>query len=118
MIKLLANENFPVASVWYLENDGFDIRYVGFEHPGISDKEVMDLATSEDRLIITFDRDYGELIFKHELKPPAGVIYLRFFDFSPEFPGQFLMDVLTNSKLIFKGMFTVIDERGIRQKNY
>lgn len=74
MIKLLANENFSVTSVKFLENAGFDIRYVGFEHPGISDKDVIDLATSEDMLIITFDRDYGELIFKYELKPPAGVI--------------------------------------------
>jgi len=118
VIKLLANENFPIASVRYLKNEGFDIRYVGLENAGITDKEVMDLSTAEDRLIITFDRDYGELIFKFEHKPPAGVIYLRLFDFNPEYPGKFLKDIITNRNITFRGMFTVIDERGIRQKNY
>ena len=118
VIKILANENFPIASVRYLENNGFDITYVGNAHAGISDKEVMELATMEDRLIVTFDRDYGELIFRHQFKPPAGVIYLRLNDFTPDFPGEFLKEFLNNSSLIFREMFTVIDERGIRQEKY
>ncbi len=118
MIKILANENFPIASVKYLENEGFDIMYIGYEHAGITDKEVMDLAIADDRLIVTFDRDYGELIFKYEQKPPAGVIYLRIFDFSPDYPGEFLKNILNSENLIFREMFTVIDERGIRQKKY
>jgi predicted nuclease of predicted toxin-antitoxin system len=118
VIKILANENFPIASVKYLENEGFDIMYIGYEHAGITDKEVMDLAIADDRLIVTFDRDYGELIFKYEQKPPAGVIYLRIFDFSPDYPGEFLKNILNSENLIFREMFTVIDERGIRQKKY
>lgn len=118
MIKLLANENFPISSVRFLEKEGFDILYIGIAHAGITDKEVMNLATVEDRLILTFDRDYGELIFKYQNKPPAGVIYLRFEDFTPEYPGQFLKEFLNDSELIFREMFTVVDEKGVRQKRY
>lgn len=118
MINILANENFPIASVKFLENEGFDIIYIGYNHAGITDKEVIDLAISDDRLIVTFDKDYGELIFKYEQKPPAGVIYLRIFEFSPEYPGEFLKNILSSSNLSFRETFTVIDERGIRQKKY
>ena len=61
-MKLLANENFPLASIKLLSEAGFDIQGVGVDYPGITDIEVIDYAQSENRTIITFDRDYGELI--------------------------------------------------------
>ena len=45
-MKLLANENFPLDSVKYLAKKGFDIRAVGIDSFGISDKEVMQMAIS------------------------------------------------------------------------
>ncbi len=63
-MKLLANENFPLRSVSYLREKGFDIKAIGVESPSIKDREVMEIAMREDRLILTFDRDYGELIFR------------------------------------------------------
>ena len=117
-MQLLANENFPIASVRILEQEGFDVLYIGIFSPGISDKEVMELAKKEDRLILTFDRDYGELIFKYNYLPPAGVVYLRFEEFTPTFPGEFLSIFLKNPTLTFKQTFTVVDEKGVRQKKY
>lgn len=64
LMKLFANENFPIASVRILENAGYDIKYSGLDHAGVKDSEVMDIAINEQRTILTFDRDYGELIFK------------------------------------------------------
>jgi len=76
-MKLLANENFPLDSVKLLRKLVYDIISIGEDRPSISDFEVMKIAIDEKRLILTFDRDYGELIFKHNLKPNEGVIYLR-----------------------------------------
>jgi predicted nuclease of predicted toxin-antitoxin system len=36
---------------------------------GISDEEVIELSIRQNRIIITFDSDYGELVFKHGYKP-------------------------------------------------
>jgi predicted nuclease of predicted toxin-antitoxin system len=47
-----------------LEKAGYDIIYVGLDFTGIHDNEVIDISIKEERTIITFDRDYGELIFK------------------------------------------------------
>ena len=73
-MKLLANENIPLASVLYLKGKGFDIRAIGSDDPGISDQQIIQLAIREQRTIVTFDRDYGKLIFRFSQKPSAGVI--------------------------------------------
>ena len=114
-MKFLANENFPSASVWVLRKAGYDVASVGETYASISDQEVMQIAITEKRIILTFDRDYGELIFKQGYKPVAGVIYLRLFDYTPEEPAQYLINIF-NQHLIFEFFFTVIDESSIRQR--
>ena len=89
-MKFLANENFPLDSTDYLKSKGIDIKAVGVHFPGISDKEVIDLAEKEQRTILTFDRDYGELIFKFGSKPEKGVIYLRLDYYESDEPGKIL----------------------------
>jgi len=80
-MKFLANENIPRASFRFLKDKGWDIEHIGETNMGVTDKEVMELAISEDRIIITFDSDYGELVYKYGYKP-TGVIYLRIQDFT------------------------------------
>ena len=64
-MKFLANENFPFPSITILRNKGYDITSImEFAH-GISDKEVIKIASIEDRIILTFDSYYGALIFKY-----------------------------------------------------
>ncbi|MBI5214724.1 MAG: DUF5615 family PIN-like protein [Ignavibacteriae bacterium] len=117
-MKLLANENFPLASVHILEQAGYDIKFIGIECPSVTDEEVLQLAISEERLVITFDRDYGELVFRHGFRPKSGVVYLRFQFFTPEFPGNYLLDLFQLSNLKFENTFTVIDSNSIRQRKY
>ena len=57
MMKLLANENFPLKSVVILKVAGFDVKAIGVDEPVITDNEVMDIAINEQRTILTFDRD-------------------------------------------------------------
>ena len=63
MMRLLANEDSPLQSAHILKARGFDVKLVGVEFEGITDQEVMQIAIREGRTIVTFDRDYGELIF-------------------------------------------------------
>jgi hypothetical protein len=43
-MKLLANENIPLASVSILENKGFDVLSIGRDYAGIQDTGVIQLA--------------------------------------------------------------------------
>ena len=117
-MKFLANENIPLASVRFLKAQGFDVLSIGLENPSVADAEVMQLAMRQARTILTFDRDYGELIFKHNYKPKEGVVYLRLKSYAPEEPGKIVFDLLKNGELSFQNALTVVDEFGIRQRKY
>ncbi len=117
-MKLLANENFPLKSVLYLRSKGFDISSVGLDNPSIKDNAVMDIAINEDRTILTFDRDYGELIFKHNYKPQRGVIYLRLDSYEPDEPGKVIETLINKNEFDFDSALTVLDKNGIRQRKY
>ena len=117
-IKLLANENFPYKSIYYLISKGYDIYSIGIDNPSIKDSEVMAIAIGENRTILTFDRDYGELIFKHNYKPSKGVIYLRLDQYEPDEPGFIIENVLNDSEIDLDFALSVIDEHGLRQRKY
>lgn len=118
MRKLLANENFPFGSIRYLQNKGFDLIAIGIDNHGILDSEIMALAIKEERTIITFDKDYGELIFRHNYKPEMGVIFLRLDEYDLEEPGYIVESILNNSEIELVRTFTVVDNDGIRQRKY
>ena len=114
-MKLLANENFPLKSYKALQENGYDIKHIGLELPSITDEEVMTIAIEEGRIILTFDSDYGELVFKYGYKP-EGVIYFRWKEFTPGYPADYLHEIFEVGQIQFVGLFTVIDEGQIRQR--
>jgi predicted nuclease of predicted toxin-antitoxin system len=79
---------------------------------------VIALASEMNLIILTFDRDYGELIFKYSIKAPPAVIYFREKGQSPFFAGQILGNFLSDSDITFKNAFTVIEDKNIRQRFY
>ena len=53
-----------MISAKILEENGFFIKAIGINYAGILEAEVIDIAIRGNRLIMTFDRDNGKLIFK------------------------------------------------------
>jgi predicted nuclease of predicted toxin-antitoxin system len=117
-LKFLANENVPISSVKALRIGGFDIKSIGMDNPSISDEEVMNIATEEGRTIITYDSDYGELIFKYGFKPRAGVIFIRTQPSEPLETAKIIEKLILIKNLSFEGALTVVDSNSIRQKKY
>lgn len=117
-MKLLANENFPLDSVKYLVVKGCDVKAIGIDNSSISDEEVMNIAISENRTILTFDRDYGELIFKHGYRPPMGVVYLRLENYDSEDPAKIVEQLFNNPDFAPTQKLSVVTENFIRQRMY
>jgi predicted nuclease of predicted toxin-antitoxin system len=67
-MRFLANENFPLDAVEALRHQGHDVVWIRTESPGISDPEVLSRAQTEDRILLTFDKDFGELAFRTKLE--------------------------------------------------
>ncbi len=114
----LANENFPRPSIKLLRDNGFIVKSIQEEFPGISDDLVMHIACEMDLIILTFDSDYGELIFKHKRTNPPSVIYFREKGANPLFAGSLLFKLLCDSNISILNSFAVIEEKNIRQRFY
>lgn len=107
-MRFLANENFPAASVRHLRQSGHDVLYVTEDFPSVEDAAVLRRAHEEERVVLTFDRDYGELIFRHRLPVPQGVLFLRFDPVTPLEPAERLLNLLRLPTLELTGHFTVL----------
>lgn len=75
--RLLANENFPAPSIRLLRDGGYDVAAVAEGRGGLLDADVLGLAVEEKRWVLTFDRDYGELIFARGFAAPPAVVLFR-----------------------------------------
>lgn len=117
-MKFLANENFPFPSIKLLRRAGFNILSVFELYSGISDFEVIEKAKAGELIILTFDKDYGEIIFKHGQEKPPAVVFFRFKGGNPQIAGEVLLRLLENKKLNIENKFTVIEKDNIRQRKY
>ncbi len=115
-MRFLANENFPLRSVNRLREAGYDIASITEDSPGVTDSEVLARAADEERIILTFDRDYGELIYRLGMPSPRGVIYFRYNPLTPEEPGENLLRLLDMDTLSLEGRFTVVERNQVRQR--
>ena len=114
-MKLLINENIPLASVSVLREAGHDVASITEDSPDILDAQVMQRAHAEGRIVVTFDRDYGELVFRHQLPAPAGVLYLRFLPATPLEPASYIAQLIT-AGIVLEGRFTTADREQVRQR--
>ncbi|MBK9128277.1 MAG: DUF5615 family PIN-like protein [Phycisphaerales bacterium] len=81
-MRVLADENIDAPIVSWLVALGHDVLTVGASPPGASDEELVAIAERDQRVIPTFDRDFGEFVFRHRARP-AGVVYLRLSGLAP-----------------------------------
>ena len=112
-MHLLANENFPGVAITALRSHGHDVVWIREDSPGIDDRAVLSRATAEGRILITFDKDFGELVFRLGLNAPSGIILFRIPPDSPSFVAQTAVTVL-ESRTDWTGHFSVVDETRVR----
>lgn len=115
-MRFLADENFPLASVWQLREAGHDALAASELMPGSKDEQVLAFATRDHRILLTFDRDHGELIYRKGKPAPAGVVYLRFVPADPNQPADIVLGVTTVEGVRLEGRYTVVDPPRIRQR--
>lgn len=98
-----------------LTTAGHDIVSVALESPGVPDEAVLDRAVREGRILLTFDRDYGSLLYERGSQPPEGIVYFRFTPASPEEPAEYLLVLLEQFVPSLLGMLTVTERDRVRE---
>ncbi|MBI3168266.1 MAG: DUF5615 family PIN-like protein [Chloroflexi bacterium] len=112
-MRLLANENFPLDAVIALREAGHDIAWIREDSRGITDDVVLQRAQKENRIAVTFDKDFGELAFRSKLPSQCGVILFRITPKSPQYIAQAAVEALA-SRENWAGHFSVIEDNRIR----
>lgn len=82
-LTVVVDENFPAPATRLLRQAGHVIVAVSEVSAGISDEAVLQLANIHNAWLVTFDLDFGELVFQRGLQAPRALILLRETRFSP-----------------------------------
>jgi len=80
---------------------------------GAGDREILAAAQQDDRLVVTFDKDFGELAYRFGLPAAAGVVLFRLSGTNPEIDNTRAIAAL-ESGIDWSGNFAVVSDDRIR----
>ena len=112
-VRLLADENVPGETVTALSDAGFDVAWIMADNPGLSDDLVLARAQREERVVLTFDKDFGEMAFLSGLPSEGGIILVRVPLESPGAISSIVVAAL-KSREDWVGNFSVVEADRIR----
>lgn len=115
-MRFLANENVPGSAVAALRTAGHDVVWIRTSAPGSTDQDVLARAAREERILLTFDKDFGELAKAAALPKACGVVLIRRSMPPASEVGQRLADILT-SRTDWAGHFSVVEPGRIRMRS-
>ena len=93
-MRILADENIFGGSISRLRDHGYDVMSVKETYPSEADINLLELATSEERILITHDTDFGELVHRDRISAPYGVLLFRLYE---HLPGAVKAEFVANS---------------------
>jgi predicted nuclease of predicted toxin-antitoxin system len=112
-MNLLADENIDAAVVYRLREAGHMVVYVAEVSPSITDDDVLLRASSQQSVLITADKDFGEMIFRQG-QTHAGVVFLRLAGLTPVAKAEVLVRALRTHEAELSGAFTVVSPGSVR----
>ena len=107
-MKFLADECCDAQVVSLLRSQRHDVLYVTEFKPGALDEEVLKKAFNEKRILLTEDKDFGELVYRLK-KPAYGIILLRFEVSERHLKWPRLMELIHHHSSKLEGHFIVVD---------
>jgi len=113
--EFLANENVPAPLLRLLREEGLTVHAVGELMPSASDSAVLGHAHEHSLWLLTFDRDYGELVFAGKAPAPPAILYLRQDPFPMARLAATVLAALKNIEEL-RGHLVVVDGRRIRRR--
>ncbi len=112
-MNYLADESVDRQIVDALREAGYKVTYVAEISSGISDTEVLQQANQSEAILITSDKDFGELVFRRKLNN-FGVVLLRLSGLSQSQKVAVAIDTFTDYSAEFSASFSVITQKGVR----
>jgi predicted nuclease of predicted toxin-antitoxin system len=114
-MRFLANENFSLDAVEAIRRIGHDVRWIRTDAPGSKDREILNRAVAEDRILLTFDKDFGDLAIQFGLPAKCGIVLFRLHASSSAALANMIVAAM-QSRSDWTGHFSVVEVGRIRMR--
>ncbi len=114
-MELAADESVDAPIIEALRRRGYVVFSIAEQMAGATDKQVLEFANSSKALLLTGDKDFGELVFRQRLLS-VGVVLVRLAGLSPTSKAELVGDVFQKMSDSFPGRFSVIGPDQVRQR--
>jgi predicted nuclease of predicted toxin-antitoxin system len=110
---IIADENIEQYWIAFLRNRGYEVLSIREQLPGISDEEVAAIAQDTGGLLLTEDKDFGELVFAHGIKG-LSVIFLRYDQPNYSRIEKAVLELISGYYQSTQNYFITVTERTVR----
>ena len=112
-MNLLADEGVDRQIVERLRQSGYAVQYVAEMDPGIDDATVLGRANESGAVLLTQDKDFGELAYRQNLVH-NGIVLLRLAGMSPDQRAVVVFDAISQRSQEMTGAFAVVSAGHVR----
>jgi predicted nuclease of predicted toxin-antitoxin system len=112
-MNVLADESVDQPIVNRLRQDGHDVVYVAELSPSVSDDDVLQEANFRTSLLVTADKDFGELVYRQG-RVHGGVVLIRLYGLSAGLKADIVANAFRDRGAEMVGAFTVISPGVVR----
>lgn len=110
-MKIVADENVDKQIVDRLA--GHNVLYIAELDPGIDDNAVLARSRESDAVLLTADKDFGELVFRQRLLH-SGVVLIRLAGLDPETKAELVATAFEQHADELASGFAVLSRRALR----
>jgi predicted nuclease of predicted toxin-antitoxin system len=112
-VQFLADESCDFSVVRALRTAGHDVLAVAELSPGSDDALILDLALREQRILLTEDKDFGQLVYANA-QPSSGVIFIRYPANARKTLPKTVVSLIAETQAQLTGSFVVLTPGRIR----
>ncbi|MBP7583942.1 MAG: DUF5615 family PIN-like protein [Spirochaetes bacterium] len=112
-MNLIADESVDRPIVEYLRKTGYSVDYIADSAPGVTDDAVLQQARDNDALLLTLDKDFGELVYRRKLLS-SGVLLIRLAGLAMEEKSELVSMALNKHKNELQHSFSVLTPKTLR----
>ena len=114
-MRWLVDECVDAALVDLLRQSGHEALYVSEISPRATDIDVMNRAERDHRLLLTEDKDFGDLVFR-QARPVPGIVLIRIVAMQRQCKAERLTVAIERFGETLFGRYTVIEQARFRMR--
>ena len=115
-IAIVTDECVDYAITTTLRNAGFEVYAISEQNPAIKDKDVLAIAFAQQALLITEDKDFGELVIRLQL-PNNGILLVKMMEAHSQIKAVLVLQIIQQYNTTLLKAFSVLDANKFRTRS-